>query len=106
MHYINLGLLIIIIGLVIGVYVHTDRKIEKLSDKIDGVDNKLSDKIDGVDNKLSDKIDGVDNKLSARIERLSDRMDKLSDRVDRIYDLLIRMGFRDDDFRRDKAANE
>ena len=83
MHYVNLGLLLIIIGLVIGVYVHTDRKIEK----------------------LSDKITEVDNKLSAKIERLSDRMDKLSDRMDRIYDILVRMGFRDKEYR-DKAANE
>ena len=82
-NYINLGLLVIIIGLVIGVYVHTDRKIEK----------------------LSDKITEVDNKLSAKIERLSDRMDKLSDRMDRIYDILVRMGFRDKEYR-DKAANE
>ena len=94
MHYINLGLLVIIIGLVIGVYVHTDRKIEKLSDKITEVDNKLSA-----------KITEVDNKLSAKIERLSDRMDKLSDRMDRIYDILVRMGFRDKEYR-DKAANE
>ena len=93
-NYINLGLLVIIIGLVIGVYVHTDRKIEKLSDKITEVDNKLSD-----------KITEVDNKLSAKIERLSDRMDKLSDRMDRIYDILVRMGFRDKEYR-DKAANE
>ena len=83
MHYINLALLLIIVGLVIGVYVHTDRKIEK----------------------LSDKITEVDNKLSAKIERLSDRMDKLSDRMDRIYDILVRMGFRDKEYR-DKAANE
>ncbi len=94
MHYINLGLLLIIVGLVIGVYVHTDRKIDKLSDKITEVDNKLSD-----------KITEVDNKLSARIERLSDRIDKLSDRMDRIYDILVRMGFRDKEYR-DKAANE
>ena len=94
MHYINLGLLLIIIGLVIGVYIHTDRKIEKLSDKIAEVDNKLSD-----------KIAEIDNKLSARIERLSDRIDKLSDRMDRIYDILVRMGFRDKEYR-DKAANE
>jgi flagellar capping protein FliD len=93
-NYINLGLLVIIIGLVISVYVHTDRKIEKLSDKITEVDNKLSA-----------KITEVDNKLSAKIERLSDRMDKLSDRMDRIYDILVRMGFRDKEYR-DKAANE
>ena len=101
MHYINLGLLVIIIGLVIGVYVHTDRKIEKLSDKITEVDNKLSAKITEVDNKLSAKIE----RLSDRMDKLSDRMDKLSDRMDRIYDILVRMGFRDKEYR-DKAANE
>ena len=51
MHYINLGLLLIIAGLVIGVYVHTDRKIDKLSDRMD----RLSDRID----KLSDRIDRI-----------------------------------------------
>ncbi len=100
-NYINLGLLVIIIGLVIGVYVHTDRKIEKLSDKITEVDNKLSAKITEVDNKLSAKIE----RLSDRMDKLSDRMDKLSDRMDRIYDILVRMGFRDKEYR-DKAANE
>ena len=83
MHYINLGLLLIIAGLVIGVYVHTDKKIDK----------------------LSDEIKEVDNKLSARMDRLSDRIDKLSDRIDRIYDILFNMGFRGKDYR-DKAANE
>ena len=76
MHYINLGLLLIIAGLVIGVYVHTDKKIDKLSDEIKEVDNKLSA-----------------------------RMDRLSDRIDRIYDILFNMGFRGKDYR-DKAANE
>ena len=90
MHYINLGLLVIIIGLVIGVYVHTDRKIEKLSDKITEVDNKLSAKIE---------------RLSDRMDKLSDRMDRIYDRMDRIYDILVRMGFRDKEYR-DKAANE
>ena len=51
MHYINLGLLLIIAGLVIGVYVHTDKKIDKLSDRMD----RLSDRID----KLSDRIDRI-----------------------------------------------
>ncbi len=76
--YINLGILLVTLGFVIGVYVHTDKKIDK----------------------LSDEIKEVDNKLSARMERLSDRIDKLSDRMDRIYDILVHMGFKD------KAANE
>ena len=76
--YINLGILLVTLGFVIGVYVHTDKKIDK----------------------LSDEIREVDNKLSAIIERLSDRIDKLSDRMDRIYDILVHMGFRD------KATNE
>ena len=83
MHYINLGLLLIIAGLVIGVYVHTDKKIDK----------------------LSTEIKELDNKLSARMDRLSDRMDKLSDRIDRIYDILFNMGFRGKEYR-DKTANE
>ena len=75
--YINLGILLIVLGFVIGVYVHTDRKIDKLSDKID-----------------------ENNKT------LSDRIDKLSDRMDRLYDILVHMGFREERLHRDKAANE
>ena len=75
--YINLGILLIVLGFVIGVYVHTDRKIDKLSDKID-----------------------ESNKT------LNDRIDKLSDRMDRLYDILVHMGFREERLHRDKAANE
>ena len=75
--YINLGILLIVLGFVIGVYVHTDRKIDKLSDKID-----------------------ENNKT------LNDRIDKLSDRMDRLYDILVHMGFREERLHRDKAANE
>ncbi len=82
--YINLGILLIVLGFVIGVYVHTDRKIDALSYKID---------------KLSDKID-ENNKT------LNDRIDKLSDRMDRLYDILVHMGFREERLHRDKAANE
>lgn len=74
--YINLCILLVTLGFVIGVYVHTDKKIDKLSDEIKEVDNKLSA-----------------------------RMDRLSDRMDRIYDILVHMGFRDKEYR-DKAANE
>ena len=94
MHYISLGLLLIIIGLVIGVYIHTDRKMDKLSAEIKETDNKLSDEIKGIDNKLSDRMD-----------KLTDRIDRLSDRMDRIYDILVHMGFREKEHR-DKAANE
>ena len=90
MHYINLGLLLIIAGLVIGVYVPTDRKIDKLSDEIKELDNKLSARMD---------------RLSDRMDKLSDRMDNLSDRIDRIYDILFNMGFKGKDYR-DKVANE
>ncbi len=76
--YINLGILLVTLGFVIGVYVHTDKKIDK----------------------LSDEIKEVDNKLSARMDNLSARIDRLSDRMDRIYDILVHMGFRD------KTANE
>ena len=34
MHYINLGILIGLVGLLIGFYAHTDKKIDKLSDEI------------------------------------------------------------------------
>jgi len=101
MHYINLGLLLVLVGLVIGVYVHTDKKIDKLSDRIDA----LSDRMDA----LSDRMDDKYKSLSDRIDALSDRMDQnnkaLTDRIDRLYDILVHMGFREREHR-DKAANE
>ncbi len=39
MHYINLAVLLITLGFVIGVYIHTDKKIDYL-------DKKLSDRMD------------------------------------------------------------
>ncbi|MHB8231574.1 MAG: hypothetical protein ACYDDB_01560 [bacterium] len=90
MHYISLGILLVLVALVIGVYVHTDKKIEKLSDKMD---------------RLSDEIKENNKSLNDRMDKLSDRIDKLSDRMDRIYDILVHMGFRDKEYR-DKAANE
>ncbi|MHB1679545.1 MAG: hypothetical protein ACYCTB_03415 [bacterium] len=76
MHYINLGILLVLVGLVIGVYVHTDKKIDKLSDKMDRLSNRMDE----------------NNKA-------------LTDRMDRLYDILVHMGFRDKEYR-DKAANE
>ena len=103
MIYVNLALLITIIGLVIGVYVHTDKKIDKLSDRIDNLYKELSGKIVALDIKLSDRIDNLDKELSGKIERLSDRMDRL-------YDIQIHMGmsmgFKVVEPPKNKAANE
>ncbi len=78
--YINLGILLITLGFVIGVYVHTDKKMTGLSERTDKKIDKLSDKID------------ENNKA-------------LTDRMDRLYDILVHMGFREIEHR-DKAANE
>ena len=78
--YINLGILLIVLGFVIGVYVHTDKKMTGLSERTDKKIDKLSDKID------------ENNKA-------------LTDRMDRLYDILVHMGFREREHR-DKAANE
>ena len=79
--YINLGILLIVLGFVIGVYVHTDKKMTGLSERTDKKIDKLSDKID------------ENNKA-------------LTDRMDRLYDILVHMGFREERLHRDKAANE
>ena len=54
--YINLGILLIVLGFVIGVYVHTDRKIDKLSDEIKEVNKTLSNKIDENNKTLNDSF--------------------------------------------------
>ncbi len=86
--YINLGGFIALIALIIGLYVHTDKKNDKLSGEIRILDDKLSNRID----KLSDEI--KENNKS------------LNDRIDRLYDILVHMGFREERIHRDKAANE
>ncbi len=48
--YINLGILLVMLGFVIGVYVHTDKKISQL-------DTKLSNRIDENNKALTDRID-------------------------------------------------
>ena len=94
MQYINLGILLITLGFVIGVYVHTDKKIAELSERTDR-------KID----KLSDEIKDLTNEIKENNRTLNDRIDKLSDRMDRLYDILVHMGFRDAG-QKDKAVNE
>jgi prefoldin subunit 5 len=79
--YINLGILLFLVGLVISVYVHTDKKINESSERTDKKIEKLSDEI-----KENNKA--------------------LTDRIDRLYDILVHMGFREEKIRRDKAANE
>ena len=108
MHYINLGILIGLVGLLIGFYIHTDKKIDKLSDEIKSTHKELSDRID----KLSDEIKSTHKELSDEIKsthkELSDRIDRLSDRIDRLYDIQVHtgMGLRPLEHIKDKAANE
>ena len=79
MHYINLAILIGLVGLLIGFYIHMDKKVEKLSDEIKSTHKELSD-----------------------------RIDRLSDRIDRLYDIQVHagMGLRPIEHNKDKAANE
>lgn len=57
MHYINLGILVALVGLIVGFYINTDKKI----------------------NILSDEMKSMRKELSERIDRMSDRMDRLYD---------------------------
>jgi hypothetical protein len=90
MHYINLGILIGLVGLLIGFYVHTDKKIDRLSDDIKSTHKELFDEI------------------KSTHKELSDRIDRLSDRIDRLYDIQVHtgMGLRPIEHIKDKAANE
>ena len=90
MHYINLGILIGLVGLLIGFYVHTDKKIDRLSDEIKSTHKELFDEI------------------KSTHKELSDRIDRLSDRIDRLYDIQVHtgMGLRPIEHIKDKAANE
>ena len=90
MHYINLGILIGLVGLLIGFYVHTDKKIDRLSDEIKSTHKELFDEI------------------KSTHKELSDRIDRLSDRIDRLYDIQVHtgMGLRPIEHIKDKASNE
>ena len=90
MHYINLGILIGLVGMLIGFYVHIDKKIYKLSDEIKSTHKELSDEI------------------KSTHKELSDRIDRLSDRIDRLYDIQVHtgMGLRPIEHIKDKAANK
>ncbi len=92
MHYINLGILIGLVGLLVGFYIHTDKKIDRLSDEIKSTHKELSDEIKSIH------------------KELSDRMDRLSDRIDRLYDIQVHtgmgLGLRPIEHSKDKASNE
>ncbi len=97
MHYINLAILIGLVGLLIGFYIHMDRKVDKLSDEIKSTHKELSDRID----KLSDE-------MKSNHKELYDRIDRLSDRMDRLYDMQMHagLGLRPIEHNKDKAVNE
>ena len=101
MHYINLGILIGLVGLLIGFYIHTDKKIGRLSDEIKSTHKELFDEIKSTHKELSDEIKSTHKELS-------DRIDRLSDRIDRLYDIQVHtgMGLRPIEHGKDKAANE
>ena len=101
MHYINLAILIGLVGLLIGFYIHMDKKVEKLSDEIKSTHKELSDEIKSTHKELSDEIKSTHKELS-------DRIDRLSDRIDRLYDIQVHagMGLRPIEHNKDKAANE
>jgi ribosomal protein S13 len=88
MQYINLGILLITLGFVIGVYVHTDKKIAELSERTDKKITELSDRMDK-------KIDKLSEEIKENNKYINDRIDKLSDRIDRLFDVFAHMGFRD-----------
>ncbi len=130
MHYINLAILIGLVGLLIGFYIHMDRKVDKLSDEIKSTHKELSDEIKSTHKELSDEIKSTHKELSDeiksthkelsdRIDKLSDemksnhkelydRIDRLSDRMDRLYDMQMHagLGLRPIEHNKDKAVNE
>ncbi len=63
MEYINLGILLITLGFVIGVYVHTDKKITELSERTDKKITELSERTDRKIDKLSDEIKDLTNEI-------------------------------------------
>ena len=101
MHYINLAILIGLVGLLIGFYIHMDKKVEKLSYEIKSTHKELSYEIKSTHKELSDEIKSTHKELS-------DRIDRLSDRIDRLYDIQVHagMGLRPIEHNKDKAANE
>lgn len=51
-----------------------DRVDEKLSAKIEAVDEKLSARIDQLDEKLTGEIKAVESKLGARVDRVEEKL--------------------------------
>lgn len=51
--------------------------IQRIDQKIDGVDARLGQKIDGVDARLVQRIDAVDARLGQRIDALGEKIDSL-----------------------------
>ena len=90
MHYINLGILVGLVGLIVGFYINTDKKIGRLSDEMKSMRKELSDEI------------------KSTHKELSDRIDRMSDRMDRLYDIQVHtnMGLRPIENNKNKAANE
>ena len=108
MHYLNLGILIVLVGLLIGFYIHTDKKIDSKIDKIDSKIDRLSDEIKLTRKEASDNISRLSDEIKSTHKELSERIDRLSDRMDRLYDIQVHtgLGLRPIEHIKDKAVNE
>ena len=59
-----------------------DITYDKLSNKIDALEQRLNGKIDALEQKMDNKIEALEQKLNGRIDALEQKMDALEHRID------------------------
>jgi hypothetical protein len=55
--------------------------LQRLEQKVDGVDQRLTQKIDGLDQRLLQRIDGLDQRHGQKIDGLDQKMDGVDARL-------------------------
>jgi len=81
-------LMLTIVGMTGAMWRSTNRRLERLEDKVERGDGRLDAKIDALGARLDDKIDALGARLDDKIDALSDRSEskfgELSERLARL----------------------
>ena len=79
-----------VIGLFLALRADLGRRIDRVEERIDRVEENLGQRIDRVEESLGQRIDRVEESLGQRIDRveesLGQRIDRVEERIDRVED--------------------
>ena len=82
-------LMLTIVGMTGAMWRATNRRLERLEDKVERGDGRLDAKIDALGARLDDKIDALSDRSESKFGELSERLARLETKMDIVVDRLL-----------------